>query len=371
MSKMKVLTIIGTRPEIIKLSMVMKKLDNNTEHIIVHTGQNYDYELNEIFFSDLNIRKPDYFLDVNSDNLGNTIGNIISRSYDIISKIKPDALLIYGDTNSCLSVISAKRLHIPVFHMEAGNRCFDQRVPEENNRKIIDHLSDINMVLTDHARYYLQKEGINPETIIKVGSSLPEIFSFYHDKINNLEILSKKKLKAKDYFVVSIHREENLDVSKNFDNLIDSLNKIAQHYNKKIIFSTHPRTRIKLENKLYNLHKNIELTKPFGFFDYICLQKNAFCTISDSGTLTEEASILGFPAITPRHTHERLEGMDNGVLIMSDLTVDSMIDAIDTVLQQNHNLKKVKDYFAENLSDKIVNIIKSYTNYINRTVWGK
>ncbi|MDK2587468.1 UDP-N-acetylglucosamine 2-epimerase (non-hydrolyzing) [Romboutsia sedimentorum] len=374
MLMMKIMTIIGTRPEIIKLSRVINELDKYTNHIIVHSGQNYDYELNEIFFKDLEIRKPDYFLDSAKENAIETIADVLVKVNNLIEKEKPDALLIYGDTNTCLSVIAAKKNKIPIFHMEAGNRCFDLRVPEEINRKIVDHLSDINFTLTEHARKYLEAEGIRPETIIKSGSSMKEVFKYNMGKINNSDILEKLSLKSKEYFVVSAHREENLDIDDNFIQLINSLNKIANYYNKNIIFSTHPRTRKKIENiKDLELDKRIILSKPLGFFDYIKLQLNAYCTLSDSGTITEESSILEFPAITIRNSHERPEGMDEGTLIMSGLNYETIKTSIDIVVDQSksNSMNIVKDYDTENISQKIVRCIISYIDYINRNVWKK
>ncbi len=365
-----VMTIVGTRPEIIKLSRVLAELEKYTNHILVHSGQNYDYELNEVFFNEMGIKKPDYFLNAAADNAAETIANVISKSDKLLEKIKPDAVLLYGDTNSCLSVISAKRRKIPIFHMEAGNRCFDQRVPEEINRKIVDQLSDINMTLTEHARDYLISEGIRPETVIKTGSSMQEVLE-YHKNSKVLETLS---LKEKDFFIVSAHREENVDSEQNFNDLLDSLNVIATTYNKRIIVSTHPRTRKKLEildKKDFN--PLIEFMKPLGFFDYIALQQNAYCAISDSGTITEESSILGFPAITIRQAHERPEGMDEGSLIMSGLKSADIINAINIVSEQTNEkpMNVVKDYDTSNVSKKVVRIIVSYIDYINRTVWKK
>lgn len=369
-----VMTIVGTRPEIIKLSRVIAELEKYTNHILVHSGQNYDYELNEVFFQEMGIKKPDYFLNAAAENAALTIANVISKSDELFEKIKPDAVLLYGDTNSCLSVISAKRRKIPIFHMEAGNRCFDQRVPEEINRKIVDQLSDINMTLTEHARDYLISEGIRPETIIKTGSSMKEVLEYYKKDIKNSKILEILKLKEKDFFIVSAHREENVDSEQNFNDLLESLNVIAQTYNKRIIVSTHPRTRKKLElldKKDFN--PLIEFMKPMGFFDYISLQKNSYCAISDSGTITEESSILGFPAITIRQAHERPEGMDEGTLIMSGLKSDDIINAINIVVEQTKEniMNIVKDYDTNNVSKKVVRIIVSYIDYINRTVWKK
>ncbi len=370
----KVMTIVGTRPEIIKLSRVIAELEKYTEHILVHSGQNYDYELNEVFFKEMGIKKPDYFLDAAADNAAETIANVISKSDKLLEEVQPDAVLLYGDTNSCLSVISAKRRKIPIFHMEAGNRCFDQRVPEEINRKIVDQLSDINMTLTEHARRYLIDEGIRPETIIKTGSSMLEVLEFYKKDIDSSKVLKNLNLKEKEFFIVSAHREENVDSKQNFSDLLESLNIIAKTYKKRVIVSTHPRTRKKLESldkKEFN--SLIEFMKPLGFFDYIALQINSFCAISDSGTITEESSLLGFPAITIRQAHERPEGMDEGTLIMSGLTSDNILNSIEIVTNQNseESMKIVKDYDTNNVSKKVVRIIVSYIDYINRTVWKK
>ena len=373
---LKVMTIVGTRPEIIKLSRVIAELEKYTNHILVHTGQNYDYELNQIFFTDMGIRKPDYFLEAVGETTAETIGNVIAKSDIIMTKEMPEAVLLYGDTNSCLSVISAKRRKIPVFHMEAGNRCFDQRVPEELNRKIVDHLSDINMPLTEHARRYLLDEGLRPETIIKTGSCIPEVLAFHKKDIDNSKVLENLSLTKGEYFVLSAHREENIDSDENFNDLITTLNVIAKSYKKRIIFSAHPRTMIKIK-KLpnYSLGPLVEVMKPLGFLDYIKLQMNAFCVISDSGTITEESSILYFPAITIRQAHERPEGMDEGALIMSGLKAQRVLEAINTVTGQfnpSHRiLNPIKDYEPENVSKKVVRIIQSYTDYINRTVWYK
>jgi len=374
--KPKIMTIVGTRPEIIKLSRVIYQFEKYTNHILVHTGQNYAYELNEIFFKELEIRKPDVFLNAVGETTAETIGNVIAKSDAIIEKEKPDAILLYGDTNSCLAVISAKRKKIPIFHLEAGNRCFDQRVPEEINRKIVDHLSDINMPLTEHARRYLLSEGLKPETVIKVGSPMKEILIYYMPKIKKSEILSKLSLKENDYFVLSTHREENVDSETNFFNLLDSLNKIVEKYDKRIIVSTHPRTMKRLEElKEKDLDKRIEFMKPMGLFDYIMLQLKAFCVISDSGTITEESSILNFPAITIRQAHERPEGMDEGTLIMSGLKSERVIQAIDVVTSHynpdKRQFKIVNDYNVDNFSKKILRIVLSYIDYINRTVWSK
>lgn len=373
---LKIMTIVGTRPEIIKLSRVMAELDKYTEHIIVHTGQNFDYELNEIFFKELHIRKPDYFLDAAGKNAAETIANVIQKSDALMETVKPDAVLLYGDTNSCISVISAKRRKIPIFHMEAGNRCFDQRVPEEINRKIVDHLSDINMPLSEHARRYLLAEGLRPETVIKTGSPMTEVLLYHKDEIERNEVLEKEGLRKGEYFIVSTHREENVDSEKNFSDLLASLNAIVDKYQKKVIVSTHPRTRKKLESiGFVNSNPMIEFMKPFGFMEYVKLQQNAFCVISDSGTITEESSILHFPAITIRQAHERPEGMDEGTLIMSGLDSVRILESVEVVTRQYAEGKDVihsiPDYAADNVSKKVVRIILSYTDYVNRTVWHK
>ncbi len=367
------MTIVGTRPEIIKLSCVIPELDKYTDHILVHSGQNYDYELNEIFFSGMGVRRPDIFMEAAGDTAAETIGNVIIKSDSLIKEHKPDAILLYGDTNSCLSVISAKRNKVPVFHMEAGNRCFDQRVPEELNRKVIDHLSDINLVLTEHARRYLMAEGIPPETILKTGSSMKQVLSVQKERIDHSEVLERLKLMAGDYFILSIHREENVDSERNFHTLVDTLNTVAKHYGKRMIVSTHPRTRKKLESGDYQFSSLIELMKPLSFEDYNKLQMNAFCAISDSGTITEESALMKFPAITIRQAHERPEGMDEGTLIMSGLEAKDVCAAIDCVTGQLASrpglIRTVPDYDVDNVAEKVVRIIMSYTGYVNRTVW--
>ena len=374
--KTKVMTIVGTRPEIIKLSRVISELDKFTNHVLVHTGQNYDYELNEIFFEDLKIRKPNHFLEAVGENPAETISKVIYESDIIIEKEKPDAILLYGDTNSCLSVISAKRKQVPIFHMEAGNRCFDQRVPEEINRKIVDHLSDINMPLTEHARNYLISEGIDASRIIKTGSCMKEILNFYNSDIDKSKILLELKLKSNKFFLVSIHREENVDYSSNLSSLLKSLNYIAEKYKFPIIVSTHPRTKdriTKLKTKI-KLNSLIQFLKPLGFFDYIKLQKSSFCVISDSGTITEESSILKFPAIMIRQAHERPEGMDEATVIMSGIEKTRIEESINVVTQQFKNgilPKIIDDYNVENVSQKVVKIILSYIDYVNRNVWKK
>ncbi len=370
------MTIIGTRPEIIKLRRVMAEAEKYLKHVVVHTGQNYDYELNEIFFKELGIRKPDHFLGSVGGSLARTIGNIIAKSDEIMEKEKPDAILLYGDTNSCLSVIPAKRRKIPVFHMEAGNRCFDQRVPEELNRKVVDHLSDINMTLTEHARRYLISEGLRPETVIKTGSPMKEVLAYYMPKILKSGALKRLKLKENAYFVVSAHREENIDSPENFRNLLGSLNALAKKYAMPVIVSTHPRTRKKLEEMgMKSLDKRISFLKPMGFYDYVMLQLNAFCVVSDSGTITEESTILNVPAVTIRQAHERPEGMDEGTLIMCGLQTERVLESVEIVVRQHsrdtRQFRLVQDYDADNVSKKVLRIIMSYTDYINRTVWRK
>ncbi len=373
MKKLKLMTIVGTRPEIIKLSRVIPLCDDHFEHVLVHTGQNYDYELNEVFFSDLRIRKPDYFLESAKENATKTIAEVLIKTDELLDEVKPDAVLLYGDTNSCLSVISIKKKQIPIFHMEAGNRCFDQRVPEELNRKIVDHLSDLNMVHSEHSRRYLINEGVRPELIVKTGSPMKEVLNFFGQDIDNSKILDDLKLAKNDYFLVSIHREENVDYEGNFTALLDSLNGIAEHFGKRIIVSTHPRTRKKLEKQTSsNFNELIEFMKPLGYLDYNLLQKNAKCVISDSGTITEESCLMNFPAITIRQAHERPEGMDAGTLIMSDLDRDSVINSINITINNPEGFDSdIEDYRNENVSYQVVKIIQSYTGYINRNVWKK
>lgn len=371
---MKVMTIVGTRPEIIKLSRVIAELDRHVEHFFVHTGQNYDYELNEIFFTELSIRKPDYFLEVAGESMADTIANVIAKTDLVLAKVKPDAVLLLGDTNSCLAAIVAKRRKIPIFHMEAGNRCFDLRVPEEINRKIVDHLSDINLPYTEHARRYLLAEGLRPETVIKTGSPMKEVLDYYADKIEASDVLHRLGLQAGGYFVVSAHREENVDSESNFANLLRSLEAVVQRFDKPVVFSTHPRTRKRLAETATDLDRRIHFRKPLGFLDYIKLQRNAACVLSDSGTITEESSILGFPAVTIRHTHERPEGMDEGTLIMCGLEADTVVQSIEVVMAQARERKLtivVPDYDVANVSRKVVRVILSYTGYVNRTVWKK
>ena len=371
----KILTIVGTRPEIIKLSVVLKKFDKYFNHSIIHTGQNYDYNLNEVFFKDLDIKKPKYFLNCAGETSIQTISNVISRTEKILKKEKPDGIVVYGDTNSCLSVITAKRLKIPTFHFEAGNRSFDQNVPEELNRKIVDHMSDINFVLTEHARRYLLDEGIRGDSIFKTGSFLPEIFENFKTHFSKSNILKKLKLKQKGYLIYSFHREENIDSLINLKKISESVNYLAKEKNIKILVSTHPRTKKQLKKlKEFRFNKLVNFHKPFGFFDYIQLQKNAYCTISDSGTITEESSLLNFPAITIRNSHERPEGMDEGVVIMSGLDKNKILSAIEITVNANKNRSEkfeILDYKNKHVSDQVSKIIFSYIEFINKNVWKK
>lgn len=371
---LKVMTIIGTRPELIKMSRVIPVFDQHTQHILVHTGQNFDYELNQIFFEELGIRKPDYFLNAVGANAAQTIARVIEKADEVMEKERPDAVLLYGDTNSCLSVISAKRRKIPVFHMEAGNRCFDQRVPEELNRKVLDHLSDINLVLTEHARRYLIAEGIAPDRIIKSGSHMQEVLDHFMPKIEASSALDKLGLEEKRYFLVSAHREENVDTPENLQDLLDTLQALVETYDIPVIVSTHPRTRQRLEKLgIEWLDSRVQFLKPFGFFDYIKLQMGAFCILSDSGTITEEASLLNLPAVTIRNSHERPEGMDEGVLIMSGLKKERVMDAIRVITKNitERSQRIVPDYEGGFVSKKILNVVLSYTDFINRVVWSK
>lgn len=370
------MTIVGTRPELIKMCRIIYEFDNNLNHILVHTGQNYDYELNQIFFDDLGIRKPDYFLDAVGETAAQTIGRVIEKIDIILQKENPDAVMLYGDTNSCMAVIAAKRRKIPVFHMEAGNRCFDERVPEELNRKVLDHLSDINLVLTEHARRYLISEGISPEKIIKTGSHMREVLNFYMPKILNSNILALMNLGPNEYFIVSAHREENVDTQSNLLDLIDTLNGLAEKYDMPIVVTTHPRTRKRLDDlNLKKIDSRVKFLKPFGFCDYIKLQMDALCVISDSGTITEEASLLNLPAITIRNTHERPEGMDVGTLIMSGLKRDRVLNAVQVIISQHSKTTRVTepvvDYETKFVSKQLLRIVLSYVDYINRTVWSK
>lgn len=373
---LKVMTIVGTRPELIKMSRVIAEFDQHTQHILVHTGQNYDYELNQLFFEDLGIRKPDHFLEAVGENAAQTIARVIEKSDEVMEKENPDAVMLYGDTNSCLAVIAAKRRKIPVFHMEAGNRCFDQRVPEELNRKVLDHLSDINLVLTEHARRYLIAEGVRPETIIKTGSHMREVLDYYMPKIQSSDVLKRMGLTADKFFIVSAHREENVDTPQNLLDMVETLNTLAETYNYPVIVSTHPRTRKRLDAlDLGKLNPHIQFLKPFGFCDYIKLQMEALCVVSDSGTITEEGSLLNLPAITIRNAHERPEGMDEGTLIMSGLKKDRVLDAVRVIIAQHDKSRRViqpvEDYEAGAVSKQLLRVVMSYVDYVNRTVWSK
>lgn len=370
---LKVLTLVGTRPEIIKLSRVIAELDQRLTHVLVHTGQNFDFELNEIFFSELGIRRPDHFLEAAGATAAETIGLVIQRIDKVLEVEQPDAFLLLGDTNSSLGAIAAKRRKIPIFHMEAGNRCFDQRVPEEINRKLVDHVSDINLTYTEHARRYLLAEGLKPETVIKTGSPMQEVLAYHAAAIDRSDVVKRFGFTNKEFFVVSAHREENVDDPQTLQNLMAAIDALARHYKLPVLVSTHPRTRRRLDEAgIGDLDERVRFVKPLGFFDYVKLQREARCVISDSGTITEESSILGFPAITIREAHERPEGMDAGVLVMCDPTRERIIEAVDVVTAQAANnpaRRLVPDYDCGLVSEKIVRIILSYTAYVNRTVW--
>ena len=377
MNKLKVMTVVGTRPEIIRLARVMNALDNSDaiEHVIVHTGQNYDYELNQIFFDDLAIRKPDYFLNAAGTTATETIGKILINIDPLLEELQPDAFLVLGDTNSCLCAIPAKKRHIPIFHMEAGNRCFDQRVPEETNRKIVDHISDINMTYSNIAREYLLREGLSADKIIKTGSPMFEVLNHYLNFIKKSDILIRLNLENFKYFVVSAHREENINNALNFKEFICSLNLIAEKYNMPVIVSTHPRTRMMINTKKINFHKNIQLLKPLGFNDYNALQMNSKAVLSDSGTISEESSILNFPALNIRQAHERPEAMEEASVMMVGLNAERILQGLTELESQNRgeyrNFRKVIDYSVPNVSEKVVRIIISYVDYIKRTVWNE
>ena len=373
MKKLKVMTVVGTRPEIIRLSAVINKLDKSEaiEHILVHTGQNYDYELNEVFFEDFKLKKPDYFLNSAVGTAIETIGNILINIEKVIDKEKPDAFLILGDTNSCLTAIAAKRRHIPIFHMEAGNRCFDQRVPEETNRKIVDHIADINLTYSDIAREYLLREGLLPDRVIKTGSPMYEVIKSKLDDIDNSDVLNKLNLEKNKYFVVSAHREENINSERNFLNLVESLNAIADKYNFPVIVSTHPRTRKMIEEKGIKFNPLINLLKPLGFNDYVKLQIESKTVLSDSGTISEESSILKFKALNLREAHERPEAMEEASVMMVGLKKERILQGLEILeTQEKDTLREVYDYSMPNVSDKVLRIILSYTDYINKNVWG-
>ena len=377
MKKLKLVTVVGTRPEIIRLSSIINRLQqsNSIDNILIHTGQNYDKNLNEIFFKELEINDPDYYLDAASDSASKTIGNILLKIDPLLDKINPDAIMVLGDTNSCLSILSAKKKKIPIFHLEAGNRCFDIRVPEEINRKIVDHVSDINLTYSDIAREYLLKEGLNPDRIIKIGSPMFEVINKHKAKILNSNILKELNIEPNKYILVSSHREENIDNENSFNKIIESLNNLADFYKFPIIFSTHPRTRRMIQNRKPKMHKLINLVEPFGFLDYNNLQINSFIVLSDSGTISEESSILNFKAINIRESHERPEAMEETSVIMSGLSFDRILQSIesskDQVTSEKRNLLLVKDYSVPNVSTKVERILMSYVDYVNRVVWQK
>jgi UDP-N-acetylglucosamine 2-epimerase len=375
MKKLKVVSVVGTRPEIIRLSRVLAKLDEHCDHTLIHTGQNYDYELNEIFFDDLGVRKPDYFLNAAGKNASQTIGQIIIAVDEVLEKVQPEALLVLGDTNSCLSAIPAKRRKIPIFHMEAGNRCFDMRVPEEINRRIVDHTADVNLTYSDIAREYLLAEGLPADRTIKTGSPMCEVLTHYRNGIDASDVLSRLELTSGKYFVVSAHREENIDSDINFEKLVLTLNTVAEKYNEPVIVSTHPRTQKRIDAKNIQFHPMVRLLKPLGFKDYVKLQKEARVVLSDSGTINEESSILNFPALNLREAHERPEGMEEAAVMMVGLEPERVLQALailETQLRgQERSLRQVADYSMPNVSDKVVRIIHSYTDYVNRVVWKK
>lgn len=374
-AKLKVVTFIGTRPEIIRLSRVMELLDQHCDHIMIHTGQNYDYELNEIFFQDMSIRRPDHFLEAAGRTSAETIGNVISKADAVLRARLPDAVLILGDTNSCMAAISAKRLKIPIFHMEAGNRCFDLRVPEEINRKIIDHCADINLTYSDIARENLLKEGLHPNQIIKTGSPMFEVLTHYRRRIDSSDVLNRLALKPHEYFVVSSHREENVDSDANFAKIVSILNGLSEKFNVPVIVSTHPRTQKRIAETGVTFHPQVRLLKPLGFSDYIALQRGAKAVLSDSGTITEESSILNFPALNIRETHERQEGMEEAAVMMVGLNFDRIMQALSVLSTQSRDedrqLRLVADYAMPNVSDKVLRIILSYTDYVDQFIWRK
>lgn len=372
MSKLKLMTILGTRPEIIRLSAVIKKADNVFNHVLVHTGQNYDYELNEIFFKELQIRKPDYFLSVAGKHLGETMGGILAKSYEVIDKEKPDAVLILGDTNSALSAISAKRLKVPVFHMEAGNRCWDWNVSEMINRRVVDSIADINLPYTENSRLYLIEEGIDPKTIFVTGSPMAEVLKMYKENIEKSDVLSRLNLKSGKFILVSSHREENIDEEHNFNNLMNAINEIAEHYQLPIIYSVHPRSKKWIEKRNFKFHPLVQQLKPLGFFDYNKLQTEAFCVLSDSGTLSEESAMLNFPGVLIRNSTERPEALDSGSVVIGGIKTVDIIRSIQLALAlKDEKIALNKDYLSYNVSSKVVKIIQSYTSIVNITTWLK
>lgn len=371
MNKLKLVTILGTRPELIRLSEIIKKADKYFEHIFIHTGQNYDYNLNEVFYEDLNLRKPDYYLDVVGEDLGQTMGNVISKSYSIFKELEPDAILILGDTNSALSAISAKRLKIPIFHMEAGNRCFDENLPEEINRKMIDHISDINLTYSENARKNLLNEGLRSEYIYTTGSPIREILKCNETKINSLDVLIDLNLSKNNYIILSAHREDNVDNEANFFSLMSAINSLAEQYNMPIIYSVHPRSKKMIEKYNFKFHALVKQMPPFSFTQYVCLQKNAFCVVSDSGTLPEESSICGFPAVSLRTSTERPEALDKGRFVIGGIDETSILQAVDVAINTNCYDNIVNDYIDLNISDKVIRIIQSYVRIVNRNIWRK
>lgn len=374
MKKLKLMTMVGTRPEIIKLSEVIKKSDKYFDHILVHTGQNYDYNLNQVFFENLGVREPDFYLNVVGDNLGQTMGNVLAKSYEIMVQEQPDALLVLGDTNSCLSVISAKRLKIPIFHMEAGNRCFDENLPEEINRRIIDHTSDVNLCYTEHARNYLNWEGVPKERTYVVGSPMAEVLKVNKEKIDNSKVLETLELEKGKYILLSAHREENIDNEQNFMELMNAVNAMAESYNIPVIYSTHPRSKKFIEQRGFEFHSNVRSLQPFGFSDYNHLQQNAFCVVSDSGTIAEEASYFKFPAVSVRTSTERPEALDKGNMIIGSISTEQVLQAVDMAVEMNaaEDLgEDVPSYVDENVSVKVVKLIQSYTGIVNKMVWRK
>ncbi len=374
MKKLKLLTIVGTRPEIIKMSAIIKKCDIYFDHILVHTGQNYDYTLNEVFFQELGLRQPDYYLGVVGANLGQTMGNVLSKSYELLEELKPDAMIVLGDTNSCLSVISAKRLKIPVFHMEAGNRCFDENLPEEINRRIVDITSDVNLCYTEHARRYLNAQGVARERTFVVGSPMAEVLSGHLEQIQQSRVLEELSLEANGYILLSAHREENIDDEAHFLSLMNAVNALAEQYGMPVIYSTHPRSKKFIEARGFTFHKNVRSLKPFGFYDYNHLQQHAFCVVSDSGTVPEEASYFHFPAVSIRTSTERPEGLDKGCFIIGNITAERVLQAVSmavTMHERHDEGLSVPDYMDENVSTKVVKIIQSYTGIVNQMVWRK
>jgi UDP-N-acetylglucosamine 2-epimerase (non-hydrolysing) len=374
MKKLKLMTVVGTRPEIIKLSEIIKKCDKYFDHILVHTGQNFDYTLNEIFFEELGLKSPDFFLNVVGISLGQTMGNVIAKSYDLMVEQNPDAILVLGDTNSCLSVISAKRLKVPIFHLEAGNRCFDENLPEEINRRIVDHTSDVNLCYTEHARRYLYSEGIKKEYTFVVGSTIAEVLRANMNKINKSNVLGTLNLKKNEYILLSAHREENIDIEKNFFELMNAVNAMAENYNMPVIYSMHPRSKKYIEQRGFVFHKNVIPLQPFGFADYNNLQLNAYCVVSDSGTVPEESSFFKFPAVSIRTSTERPESMEKGNFIIGNISIEQLLQSVDLAvnMHQNGDLGvTTPDYADENVSTKVVKIIQSYTGIVNRMVWRK